>query len=138
MSKKVSTQPSATLTADVRVPFRYIVVHGGDPSLRSAEQNGTTRSLNLVGLTFETTQMEVDGFHLSFTESTYGRNALEITLDLGKKLGEIEILGQVDYYERRATAVGHAFIVGVSFVDIQADELAALREFLHQFHGLSR
>lgn len=138
MSEKTSTQPSATMTAEVRIPFRYIVVHGGDPSLRSAEQRGTTRSLNLVGLAFETTTMEVDGFHLSFTESTYGRNSLEITLDLGKKLGEIEILGQVDHYERRATALGHSFIVGVSFIDIQADELAALREFLNQFHGLSR
>ncbi len=138
MSDKVSPHASATMTAEVHVPFRYKIVHGADPSLKSAEQRGTTRSLNLVGLTFDTSSMDQDGFHLSFTETTFGRNSLEITLDLGKKLGEIEVLGQVDHYERRSTTEGHSFIVGVGFIDVQADELAILREFLHQFHGLSR
>ena len=138
MSDKVNPHPSAIMTAEVRVPFRYTIVHGADPSLKSVEQRATTRSLNLVGLIFETSSMNQDGFHLSFTESTFGRNSLEITLDLGKKLGEIEVLGQVDYYERRSTTEGHSFIVGVGFIDVQADELALLREFLHQFHGLSR
>jgi hypothetical protein len=82
--------------------------------------------------------MNQGGYHLSFTESTYGRNSLEITLDLGKQLGEIEVLGQVEHYERRSTTTGHSFIVGVSFIDVQADELAALREFLNHIHGLSR
>ncbi|MDQ7784314.1 MAG: hypothetical protein RDU20_15620 [Desulfomonilaceae bacterium] len=138
MSEKVSPHLSATMTAEVRVPFRYKIVHGTDPSLKSAEQRATTRSVNLVGLTFETVSMNLDGFHLSFTESSFGRNSLEISLDLGKKLGEIEVLGQVDYYERRSTTEGHCFIVAVGFIDVQADELAVLREFLNQVHGLSR
>ncbi|MFH1115865.1 MAG: hypothetical protein V1792_18295 [Pseudomonadota bacterium] len=138
MSDKQSPQPSAIMTAEVRVPFRYRIVHGSDHSLKSAEQRGTTRSLNLVGLSFDTSSMDQDGFHLSFTETTFGRNSLEITLDLGKKLGEIEVLGQVDYYERRSTIEGHSFIVGVGFIDVQADELALLREFLHQFHLMGR
>lgn len=138
MSDKQEQRSYIGATADVRVPFRYTIVHGGDPSLRSREQRATTASLNLMGLSFETDSMDQDGFHLSFTESTFGRNSLEITMDLGKKLGEIEILGQVEWYERQATITGHNFIVGVSFVDVQADELAALRKYLRQAQSLSR
>jgi len=82
--------------------------------------------------------MDQSGFHLSFTESSYGRNSLEIILDLGKKFGEIEVLGQVDWYEKRSTPVGDCFIVGVGFVDVQADEISALREFLQQIKGQMR
>jgi hypothetical protein len=138
MSNKKESRAYVGSTVDVRVPFRYTIVHGSDPSLRSVEQKGATTSLNLSGLSFETDSMDQGGFHLSFTESTFGRNSLEIKLDLGKKLGEIEVLGQVEWYERRLTAMGHSFIVGVSFVDIQADELAVLREFLRQAQSFSQ
>jgi len=120
------------LTAEVQVPFKYTIIHGGTPSRRSAEQKARTRSLNLTGLVFETVEMEQDGLHLSFTDSTYGRNSLEITLDLGKKFRTVELLAQVEWYERRATAMGYAFIVGVGFIDVAADALSVLRDYLQQ------
>jgi len=129
---------SPIMTVEVQLPFTYTVIHGGDPSLRSSLQKAKTRSLNLVGLVFESPSMEVGGFHLSFTESAYGRNSLEITLDLGKKLGSVELLGQVEWYERRATLIGHSFMVGIAFIDVQADELTALREYLVQMHALRK
>ncbi|MEW6136985.1 MAG: PilZ domain-containing protein [Thermodesulfobacteriota bacterium] len=132
MSDRKDARAYAGSTVDVRVPFRYVIVHGGDSSLRSAEQKANTINMNLTGLTFETDSMDQGGFHLSFTESTFGRNSLEIKLDLGKKLGEIEVLGQVEWYERRHTSIGQNFVVGVSFIDMQADELAVLREFMRQ------
>jgi len=138
MSDRPPQRAYAIMTAEVQLPFKFSVIHGGDPSLRSSRQKGTTRSLNLMGLVFEAQSMEADGFHLSFTESAYGRNSLEITLDLGKKFGEVELLGQVEWYERRATAIGFNFVVGVSFIDVQADELTALRDFLHQINALKR
>jgi hypothetical protein len=138
MSNKKELRAYVGTTVDVRVPFRYVIIHGSDPSLRSSEQRATTLNLNLAGLSFETESMDQAGFHLSFTESTFGRNSLEIRLDLGKKIGEIEVLGQVEWYERRLTAMGHNFVVGVSFLDVQADELAALREFLRQIQTLSQ
>jgi len=129
---------TTAMTADVQVPFKYAIIHGGDPSRRSAVQKARTRSLSLMGLVFETTVMTADGFHLSFTESSYGRNSLEIRLDLGKKIGEVEIFGQVEWYERRATAAGHCFIVGVGFVDLPADSQALLRDYLKQCQLLKR
>jgi hypothetical protein len=132
MSEKLPPRGTAVLTAEVQIPFKYVVIHGTDPSRRSAEQKSFTKTLNLMGLTFDSPRMEVDGFHLSFTESAYGRNALEMVLDLGKRFGSIELLGQVDWYERRNTLTSHSFIVGVGFIDVQADALDLLRDFLYQ------
>jgi len=136
MSDHGRQRPPAVLAAEVQVPFKYTIIHGGSPSRRSAEQKARTRSLNLVGLVFETTEMEKDELHLSFTDSSYGRNSLEITLDLGKKFKTVELVGQVEWYERRSTAVGHAFIVGVGFIDVAADVLSLLRDYLQQARGL--
>lgn len=91
--------------------------------------------MNLMVLSFETPRIEVEDFHLSFTEASYGRNSLEIVLDLGKRLGEVDLLGQVEWYESRQTPAGQYFIVGVGFIDVQADVMAAMREFLRQAQG---
>jgi hypothetical protein len=84
----------------------------------------------------------VDGLHLSFTEQSFGRNFLEVSLELGstgkKKFQPVELIGQVEWYERRSTVAGHAFIVGVGFVDPQADAMIILREFLQTAHLLAR
>jgi hypothetical protein len=135
MSDRQSQRPSS-FTADIQLPFRFSVIHGTDPTRKSSQQKGLTKSINLIGLVFETSKMEIDGYHLSFTESTYGRNSLEITLDLGKRSGNVELIGQVDWYERRPTPMGYTFVIGVSFIDIQADALALLREFLQQNRAL--
>ncbi|HMK34737.1 MAG TPA: hypothetical protein VK463_06705 [Desulfomonilaceae bacterium] len=125
-----------TLTAELQIQFKYTIIHGTDPSRKSAEQKAFTKSLNLQGLIFESPRMEADGYHLSFTETTYGRNCLEMKLDLGKRFGTVEVIGQVEWYERRTTLHGISFIVGVNFVDIQADALSVLREFLQQSRGM--
>jgi hypothetical protein len=138
MSDKPEQRTLIAAMADVKVPFTFVVVHGINPTVRSSACHATTRSLHLTGLSFETESIHYDALHLSFTESAYGRNSLEIKLDLGKKLGEIEVLGQVEWYERRVTAMGHTFIVGVSFIDLQADEVATLREFLYQVQSQRR
>lgn len=137
MADRQNTRPLAT-TWDIQIPFKYIVIHGTDPSRRSSQQKAVTKSLNLQGLIFESPKMEVEGFHLSFTETTYGRNSLEISLDLGKRFGTIEVMGQVEWYERRTSYGGHAFIVGIGFIDVQADALAVLRDFLQQNRALAR
>lgn len=136
MSDRTKSSPPAVLIAEVQVPFKYTIIHGGAPSRRSSEQKARTRSLNLMGLVFEIAEMEQEGLHLSFTDSTYGRNSLEITMDLGKKFGAVELVGQVEWYERRSTAMGYAFIVGVGFIDVPADVLSVLRDFLQQARGL--
>jgi hypothetical protein len=135
MSDRQSHRPSS-FTADIQLPFRFSVIHGADPTKKSSQQKGLTKSVNLIGLVFETTKMEVDGYHLSFTESTYGRNSLEITLDLGKRFGNVELIGQVDWYERRPTPMGYTFVIGVTFIDIPADALSLLRDFLQQNRSL--
>jgi hypothetical protein len=137
MSEKISTRLPATM-AEIQLHFKFIVIHGADPGRRSPEQKAVTKSINLTGLIFETPHMEVDGFHLSFTESTYGRNSLEISLDLGKKYGTLELVAQVDWYERRHTALGYAFSVGVSFMDMPTDIMAILREYLQVQRQLSK
>jgi hypothetical protein len=121
------------MTAQVQVPFTFSVIDAHDPSFRSSEQRAVTKSLNLGGLVFETGKMDVEGFHLSFADATHGRNSLEIILKMGKKSDIVEVLGQVEWYERRSGPEGFSFVVGVSFVDIQADALAMLRDFLQQF-----
>ena len=137
MSEKISTRLPATM-AEIQIHFKFTVIHGADPGRRSSEQKAVTKSINLMGLIFETPHMEVDGFHLSFTESTYGRNSLEISLDLGKKYGTLELVAQVDWYERRPTALGYAFSVGVSFMDMPTDIMAILREYLQVQRQLSK
>jgi len=137
MSEKSSTRLPAVM-AEIQLPFKFTVVHGADPTRKSSEQKAVTRSINLQGLIFETPRMEVDSYHLSFTESTYGRNSLEISLDLGKKFGTIEVVAQVDWYERRSTNLGYCFSVGVSFLDMPADIMGILREYLQIQRQLSQ
>jgi hypothetical protein len=123
------------LMADLQVPFKYTVIHGADPGRKSAQQRAVTKSLNLQGLIFESPTVEIAGFHISFTETTYGRNSLEISMDLGRRYGAIEAIGQVEWYERRSTVFGTTFIIGVTFIDVQADAMALLREFLQHSRG---
>lgn len=118
------------ITAEVKIPFSFRVIHGDTPSKRSNEHRSTTRSLNITGLVFESATIVVDGFHLSFTESSFGRNSLEIKLDLGTNFGLIEALGQVEYYEKRVTGGREVFLVGVEFIDMPADAQQTLREYL--------
>jgi hypothetical protein len=129
---------AAVAAAEIQVPFTLTIIHGTDPSRRSIPIKTKTRSLNLMGLVFESPAMEHEGFHLSFTDTTYGRNSLEMVLDLGKKFQRVEIMGQVEWYERRSTAAGHCFIVGVGFIDVPADALQTLREYIQQAHILAR
>jgi hypothetical protein len=138
MAEKADTLMYSPVAAEVQVPFKYTVIHGEDPSRRSPQYKAVTRSLNLNGLIFETQKMESDGFHLSFTSGTFARNFVEIALDLGKRFSNVEVLGQVEFYERRSTIVGHAFLVGVNFVDVSAEALGALRDFLQQTQALLR
>jgi hypothetical protein len=138
MTDKPEQRTFVGVTTDAKIPFTFVIVHGINSSVRSSQHKATTRSLNLTGLTFDTESIEYDGLHLSFTESAYGRNSLEINLDLGKKIGEINVFGQVEWYERRTTVTGHMFVVGVSFIDVQADETSALREFVQQVPSQGR
>ncbi len=133
MTDESTSRLYSGITIDAQIPFRYTIIHGADPTKRSAEQRAVTSSLNLVGLVFETQNMTHDGWHLSFTESSYARNTLEIVLELGKSFESVELLGQVEWYERRTTVAGHTFMVGVNFIDIQADALAVLRDFLKRY-----
>jgi hypothetical protein len=137
MSEKVGTRLPAHM-AEVQIPFKFTVVHGMESDRRSSQHNAVTKSLNLIGLVFETPTMEVDNFHLSFTESTYGRNSLEVSLDLGKRFGVIELTAQVDWYERRPTAMGYAFTVGISFLDPPIETVDMLREYLQMLRTLAK
>jgi hypothetical protein len=130
MTDTKSGRVSSIASADTPVAFRFRVVHGTDQSRKSTEHKAFTRSLSLSGLIFEITTVDVDGLHISFTEASFGRNYLEIILDPGGKLPPIELLGQVEWYESRFTPRGDIFIVGVTFVDTQADAVALLRSLI--------
>jgi hypothetical protein len=130
MTDKVSSRPAGSVSVDVPISFTYVIVHGDDPSLRAPLQKAKTKTLHLMGLTFETPRLEVGPLHISFTTSKLGRNLLEITLDLGKKFPAIEAIGQVDWYEKRSSVRGESFMVNVSFIDLQADAVVVLRQFL--------
>ena len=132
MADSSGSHPATRMAVEVQVSFRYTIINGADPSQRSTEQKAVAKTLTLAGLTFESPEMVVGGFHLSFADATFGRNTLEIVLDLGKKFDVVEVLGEVDFYERRSGPTGSSFLVGVVFTDIPADALAVLRDFLRQ------
>lgn len=138
MTDRRSASYSSAMIVEAQVPFRFKVVHGTDPSRKSPEQKTATRSLSLNGLVFEIPWVEVGGLHISFTEASFGRNCLEISLELGRKWRTLELVGQVEWYEARPTRWGHVFIVGVSFVDVQPDALVLLKEFLRTLQSLQR
>lgn len=138
MADKTVGRYAGAMQADVKLPFTFVVVHGSDPTRRSVEQKAYTRTLQLQGMVFEVSDIEVDGFHISFTESSFGRNYLEIVLDVGKRWPSVPLTGQVEWYERRATPQGYIFMIGISFVDIQADAQAVLREYLKSVYGLKQ
>ncbi len=138
MVDKANILTHGTIAAEVEVRFKYTVIHGENPTKRSPEYKAITRSLSLNGLVFETKKMEADGFHLSFSSGTFARNFLEIALDLGRRCSSVEVLGQVEWYERRSTAASHSFAVGVGFVDIQVEALTVLRDFLQQTQAVAR
>ncbi len=138
MSDSTSSRPHASISVEVRIPFTYVVVHGDDPSLRSPLQKAVTKSLHLMGLAFETSKMEVGPLHLSFTTSKLGRNLLEITMDLGTRFPVIEAIGQVDWYEKRSGVRGESFMVNVSFIDLQADAVVVLRQYLQTVRETGR
>ena len=127
-----------TGTTNAQTPFTFRIVHGADPTRKSEEHKAFTRTLSLGGLIFETPVVELDGLHLSFTEASFGRNFLEIHLDLGRKLESIQLSGQVEWYESRPGVRGNVFIVGVSFVEIQPDALALLRQYIRRAGGFLR
>lgn len=138
MSDGTKSHGAAVTAVEIQVPFSFTIIHGTDPARRSNAYKARTRSLHLMGLVFESPEMDHEGFHLSFTDTTYGRNSLEIILDLGKKFQKVEVMGQVEWYERRSTAVGYCFIVGVGFIDVPADALQILRDYIQQAHVLAR
>ncbi|MGB6067101.1 MAG: hypothetical protein WBG50_20020 [Desulfomonilaceae bacterium] len=138
MVEKAKILIHSTIAAETEVRFKYTVIHGENPTRRSPQYKAVTRSLSLSGLIFEAQKMEADGFHLSFSGGTFARNFLEIVLDLGRRFSAVEVLGQVEWYERRPTVAGHAFSVGVGFVDIQVEALTVLRDFLQQTQALAR
>ena len=112
MVDKADNLMHSTFAAEVQLPFKYTVIHGEDPSRRSPQYKAVTRSLHLNGLIFETQKMEVDGFHLSFTGGTFGRNFLEIALDLGKRSNTVEVLGQVEWYRKACNRYRPRFLSG--------------------------
>ncbi len=118
------------LTAEVHIPFEYKIVDGTDPSRCSSTQKAFTKSINLSGMVFRTSQMLVDSLHLSFADGAYGRNMLEVVISLGGKFEKVQFLAQVEWYEKQTTATEDTFIVGLGFVDVQADAAATLRDFL--------
>lgn len=128
----------AATIVEAAVPFKFRVVHGTDPSRKSSEQKAVTKSLSMTALVFEIAGVEVDGMHISFTEETFGRNFLEIRLDLGKKWPAVTLLGQVEWYEARHSRLAHVFAVGVSFVDIQPDATVVLRDYLRALQSMLR
>jgi hypothetical protein len=134
MVDKVDNLMHSTFAA-VQLPFSNGYSRRGSISAISAIQSNT-RSLHLSSLILRRKD-EADGFRV-FTGGTFGRNFLEIALDLGKRSNPVEVLGQVEWYERRATVIGHAFSVGVSFVDVAVEALSALRNYLQQTQSLMR
>jgi hypothetical protein len=138
MTDKSSGRITAATTIDTQTPFRFRIVHGADPTRKSEEYKAVTRTLSLGGLIFETPVVERDGLHISFTEASFGRNFLEIFLDLGRKLPSIQVIGQVEWYESRPAIRENVFVVGVTFVEIQPDAVALLRQHLRIATGLTR
>jgi hypothetical protein len=138
MTDKTIGRIHTRVTVETQVPFRFRIVHGEDPSRKSAEQKAVTKSLGLAGLVFEASAVELDGFHISFTEASFGRNFMEIDLDLGRKFPGVSVIGQVEWYENRPGPRGAIFIIGVSFVDLQADAAAILRQFIGTVQSLAR
>jgi|GEM_PF-1300886 len=118
---------SEVTRADVRVPFKFTVIHGDDPARRSDQHSAITRSLSLTGLILDTPKMVWDGFHLSFTEYSFARNSLELVLDLGKHFGTVDCLAQVEWYERQTADV---FSVGVEFSEMHADARNVIKRFI--------
>jgi hypothetical protein len=92
----------------------------------------------LKGLIFETPAMVVENFHLSFTESSFKRNSLDISLDLGKRHPKVDLRGQVEWYEKRVSGGVEMFIVSVAFLDPSADDLDTLRQFIQGSRLLKR
>lgn len=127
-----------TGTTNAQTPFKFRIVHGADPTRKSEEHKAFTRTLSLAGLIFETPVVELDGLHLSFTEASFGRNFMEINLDLGRKLEPIQVIGQVEWYESRPGIRENMFIVGVTFLEIQPDAMALLRQYIKMAGGISR
>jgi hypothetical protein len=136
MTDRTGGRISAVASVDTPVSFAFRVVHGADSARRSEERRAVTKSLSLSGLVFEIPTVDVDGLHISFTEESFGRNYLEIVLDPGRKLPPIDVLGQVEWYESRTTPRGDIFIVGVIFVDIQADAIALLKSLIRRITSI--
>ncbi len=118
------------LTAEIQIPFKFRIIDGRDPSRSSSTHKAFTKSINLSGLVFRSPKMMVDSLHLSFADGAYGRNMIEMVLSLGGKFEKVQLLGQVEWYEKHTTAQEDSFMVGIGFVDIQADAGATLREYL--------
>ncbi|MEW6347935.1 MAG: hypothetical protein AB1646_02640 [Thermodesulfobacteriota bacterium] len=138
MTTRPTGRGPAVLTAEIQIPFEFRVIDGRDPSRCSSTHKAFTKSINLSGLVFRSPKMTVDSLHLSFADAAYGRNVLEIVLSLGGRFERVQLLGQVEWYEKHSTAHEDSFMVGIGFVDMQADAGATLRDFLHSIKADSR
>jgi len=111
------------------IPIRYNALSGKNLENISKPRTDYLDNIGIEGLVFQTSNMEIDGIHLSF-DRDFSRNMLYMVIDLPRPGRLVKIYGRVEWYERTLGRGEKEFTVGVSFADMSDDDRLALHRFL--------
>jgi hypothetical protein len=111
-----------------KLPVKFRIVREGNETRMSEPVEGTLRDVSETGVALETTSIVVDGLHISYDHVPANKNRvyLQWSFPGGKS---IKAVGETVWYERIAAGES-LFVVGLRFMEITAQDLSALKEFL--------
>ena len=111
-----------------KLPVRFRVVRESTGMRVSDLVDGVIRDISKDGIAVETPEIVVDGLHISYDEHPATKNRVYLQFELPSKRS-IKAVGETVWYERVSSAEPW-FVVGVRFVEITAQDRAAIDEFL--------
>jgi hypothetical protein len=93
------------------------------------------RDVSASGLSMETSQIVVDGLHISYDRVPTVKNRLYLQWELPTGRA-IKAVGETMWYER-VSAAAPLFVVGLRFIDMSREDREAFKGFL-EAHVLER
>jgi hypothetical protein len=126
----VERRKSPRTTLSLSLSFQ--VISAVDPETRTIFRKGTLRDIGMGGLCFYTSEIIVEGLHVSYEETPREKNKLLIKLMLPPPHGPIEVLAEAIWFERDFLDDRAAFKVGVRFIRFMEQGEEALRAFVKE------
>lgn len=115
---------------EVSLSISFQVISVRDPQMRSTFKKATLKDISMGGLCFYTSEITVDGLHISYEETPREKNRLLVKLMLPPPNGPIEALAQVIWFERDFLEDKETYKVGAEFLQFSEQGKEVLRQYV--------